>query len=130
MHQPPAVVSALAVKCLDPVVVAGFWQAMLGGRIVSYPEYGVEALRAPGITFDFVAVDEPKHRPNRLHLDLAADDAKATIERATSAGATVAPDYDPGPEFTVMRDPEGNEFCILSNAEATEPWALPPKAKP
>jgi len=48
------VVCAVVVDSRDPAMLAAFWQAMLGGRIISYPDAGVEALRAPGITFDFV----------------------------------------------------------------------------
>lgn len=125
-----AVVSSMVVDCEDPALVAAFWQSMLGGRVVSYPEYGVEALRAPGITFDFVENPDPKASKNRWHLDLATDDAESTIEKALSAGATRAPEFDETPDFVVMRDPEGNEFCVLRQAPAAAPWALPPQAKP
>ncbi len=130
MQGPPAVVCALVVNCVDPVRAARFWQTMLGGRIVSYRTLGVEALRAPGITFDFVTADESKSTTNRLHLDLATDDPPRAIEQAIANGATRATDFEPRSEFTVMRDPEGNEFCVLSNASAEGPWPLPLSAKP
>lgn len=130
MNAPPAVVCTLVVNCVDPVLVARFWRKLLGGRLVSYPEHGVEALRAPGITFDFVTVNEAKTCANRIHLDLATDDAAATIERAVAAGAAMALDFESCDEFTVMRDPEGNEFCVLSDTPAASPWPLPSKAKP
>jgi predicted enzyme related to lactoylglutathione lyase len=103
---------------------------MLGGRVVSYSELGVEALRAPGITFDFVTNPDPRTVKNRWHLDLATDDAEATIAKALSVGATRASDFDESPDFVVMKDPEGNEFCVLRHAPADAPWAPPPQARP
>jgi len=125
-----AVVSSLVVDCSDPTLVAAFWQSMLGGRVVSYSELGVEALRAPGITFDFVTNPDPRSVKNRWHLDLATDDAEATIAKALSVGATRASDFDESPDFLVMKDPEGNEFCVLRHAPADAPWAPPPQARP
>jgi len=125
----PAVVCAIVVDCQDPTRVATFWRSILGGRVVSYPELGVEALRAPGVTFDFVSSSDPKVAKNRWHLDLATDDADRTIDDAIAAGATRATDFDDSTRFVVMRDPEGNEFCILKHAPTTAPWAPPPEAK-
>jgi predicted enzyme related to lactoylglutathione lyase len=110
--------------------MAAFWQAMLGGRVVSYSGLGVEALRAPGVTFDFVANPDAKVAKNRWHLDLATDDAEATVNDALAAGATRASDFGASESFVVMRDPEGNEFCVLRRAATAAPWAPPPQAKP
>lgn len=71
----------------------------------------------PGLVF--VRVPEDKQVKNRLHLDLAPhleDDRDAQIQRLLAAGATLA---DVGQDedevtWTVLRDPEGNEFCVLS----------------
>lgn len=125
----PAVVSAMVVDCENARLVANFWQTMLGGRIISYPEFGVEALRAPGITFDFVSNGDRKTSKNRWHLDLATDNPEATVVAAIAAGATSADDFGASEHFVVMRDPEGNEFCVLRNAPAKAPWAPPPAAK-
>jgi predicted enzyme related to lactoylglutathione lyase len=48
-----------------------------------------------------------------LHLDFGTDDREAEIERLTQAGATVV-ETKQGTSitFTVMRDPEGNPFCV------------------
>lgn len=126
----PAVVCAIVVDCTEPIRVAKFWQSMLGGRVISYPELGVEALRAPGITFDFVSNPEAKVAKNRWHLDLATNDVDRAILNAQAAGATRAADFDDSGQFVVMRDPEGNEFCVLRNAPAGSPWAPPTSAKP
>ena len=122
MTQPPAVVSALAVDCHDPDTLAAFWYELLGGEMVVYPQYGVVALRAPGITFDFTLVPEEKSVKNRLHLDLATAHPDATIASAIALGATRLRDYD---NFTVLQDPEGNEFCVLHDMPSDRPWQPP-----
>jgi predicted enzyme related to lactoylglutathione lyase len=123
-------VCAIVVDCEDPRRVAVFWQSMLGGRVISYPELAVEALRAPGVTFDFASNPDDKVVKNRWHLDLATDDVDRTIECALAAGATRAVDFNESESFVVMRDPEGNEFCVLKRAGAEAPWAPPAQAKP
>ena len=60
----------------------------------------------------FQRVPEPKRVKNRVHLDLRADDVEVELARLTAMGATVADDQ-PVADLVVMRDPEGNEFCLL-----------------
>ncbi len=122
-----AVVSALTVDCADPAKVAEFWRVMLGGEVVPFPGYDVVSLRATGITLDFVKVDEAKANnvkasKNRWHLDLASTDHAKTVDQAIAAGASLSEDICVAERFTVMRDVEGNEFCILRHAPPS-PWA-------
>jgi hypothetical protein len=50
---------------------------------------------------------------NRVHVDLLADDRDREIARLLGLGATRGADHDKwGQSWTVMADPEGNEFCI------------------
>ena len=120
---PAGTVSSLVVDSHAPDVVGSFWQVLLGGELVPYPELGVVTLRAPGITLDFVRNAEDKRTKNRWHLDLAAPDPVSTIEFALAQGATRADDVCVSDDFTVLRDPEGNEFCVLSSAPSHAPWA-------
>lgn len=61
----------------------------------------------------FFRVPEPKTVKNRVHLDLASKDPAAEIERLVGLGATRLEYLERnGRTWTVMRDPEGNEFCI------------------
>ncbi|HUR77790.1 MAG TPA: VOC family protein [Acidimicrobiales bacterium] len=116
------VVSALAVDCRDPDTLATFWYELMGGEMVVWPQYGVVALRCPGITLDFTLVPEDKVVKNRLHLDLATSDPQTTIDRAIALGAKRLHDFD---KHTVMADPEGNEFCVLHAMPADRPWQPP-----
>ena len=60
-------------------------------------------------------VPEPKTVKDRIHLDLiVGPDARlAEVERLVGLGATVLREVEEhGGQFTVMADPEGNEFCV------------------
>ena len=63
----------------------------------------------------FLRVPEAKapSAKNRMHLDLRAADYDAAVARALALGATPADDVYRGDRWRVLRDPEGNEFCII-----------------
>lgn len=114
-------IAVLAIDARDPRVVATFWAAALGWRIVEQSAEGVSLAPADGTwpTIDVLPVPERKTVKNRLHLDLRADGASAEEEvaRLLSLGAsTVDVGQDPDATWTVLADPEGNEFCILSRS--------------
>lgn len=74
-----------------------------------------------GPGFVFVPVPEEKAVKNRLHIDLAphtSDDRDAEIAALIERGATLV---DVGQRsditWTVLADPEGNEFCVLSSRD-------------
>jgi Glyoxalase-like domain len=61
-------------------------------------------------------VDDPKTVKNRVHLDLTteAGDRDAEIERLLALGARGVDVGQTGEEsWTVLADPEGNEFCVI-----------------
>ena len=61
----------------------------------------------------FARVPEAKTAKNRLHLDLVAADVEAEVARLVALGASRQADVDEyGYTWTVMIDPEGNEFCV------------------
>jgi predicted enzyme related to lactoylglutathione lyase len=61
----------------------------------------------------FQKVPEPKSVKSRMHVDLASRDPDHEVERLVALGATkVARREGNGTSWTVMLDPEGNEFCI------------------
>ncbi len=57
---------------------------------------------------------DEKISKERMHLDIETDDVDAEVARLKALGATT---YDHqqerGYDFWVMRDPWGNEFCVL-----------------
>lgn len=119
----------------DPQAQARWWAEVLGWQlfydtpdeaVVIPGHYNEEMAKStpweevgPGLVF--VRVPEGKQVKNRLHLDLAphvSDDRDAEIERLLGLGATRADVGQPADAgFDVFRDPEGNEFCLLSSRE-------------
>jgi hypothetical protein len=112
----------LTFDCASPVTVATFWAAALGyeveddadddGAFVRDPSG-----RTPGMFFQ--RVPEPKTAKNRLHLDVRPSGSmRAEVDRLLGLGATVRGFIEEGGSFwTQMRDPEGNEFCVLRGPE-------------
>ena len=64
--------------------------------------------KAPNISIDGM----PPER-NRLHLDLYTDDQAGEVKRLLRLGATRYRRRDPGEDFVVLADPEGNLFCVV-----------------
>jgi hypothetical protein len=63
----------------------------------------------------FQRVPEGKIAKNRVHLDVHVDAGQkvAEVERLVTLGAELIETHsDRGPVTYVMRDPEGNEFCL------------------
>jgi predicted enzyme related to lactoylglutathione lyase len=129
-----SLVDALNVDCRDPRLLADFWSKVLGYRPEDADEDAdgesasiVPAEGATGWTMLFFVVPEGKSVKNRLHLDLSPPGTMAAeVERLVAVGATVQGRVDEGGSFwTVMLDPEGNEFCVLRG-----PGDDPPKARP
>ncbi|MDV9201856.1 VOC family protein [Streptomyces sp. Wh19] len=63
----------------------------------------------------FQRVPEAKTVKNRLHLDVHAgpERREAEVERLVGLGATVLREVaEQGGAWTVLSDPEGNEFCV------------------
>ncbi|MFC5267071.1 VOC family protein [Kribbella qitaiheensis] len=74
----------------------------------------------PGLVF--VTVPEGKTIKNRLHIDLAphtSQDRDAEITRLEGLGAhRVDVGQVDDASWTVLADPEGNEFCVLSSRDS------------
>ena len=112
----------LVVDAVDPVTLGRWWADALGWVIVDDDpdefEIRAEPDRLPGLLF--AAVPEPKRAKNRLHLDLRPTDQQAAVARLLALGAQRA-DVGQGDEsWVVLRDPEGNEFCVLSDRRRDE----------
>lgn len=113
-------IQEVVVDCANPAGLAAFWAQVLETRWGSVSD-GWAVVDAGPLFLCFQQVPEPKSSPkNRLHLDLEVPDAVAAATRARSLGArpTGASDLsDEGDGYLVMRDPEGNEFCFVSDTQ-------------
>ena len=116
---------AIAIDCADAPAVARFWVDVLGRQVAedSTSEHvillaGDGDTNWPLITFN--TVPEPKIVKNRVHLDLttSAADRDQEIERLLALGARRVDVGQTGTEsWTVLADPEGNEFCVVRPKE-------------
>ncbi len=113
---PPSRLHGLVVDCINPTSQAQWWGRVLKAEVVHHGE-GYSTVqnikRLPGVTFDFVPVPERKSEPNRVHWDVSAKFVDALVE----AGASVVRRQDAEIRWTVLADPEGNEFCVFPKKE-------------
>ncbi|WP_435279246.1 VOC family protein [Streptomyces sp. 1222.5] len=112
------------IKALDSSAVGRFWAEALGWSAYSP---GVTTYVGPAggpvwpdpvaVCIDVVPVPEPKTATkNRVHLDLATTSAAhyaESVARVRALGATPALVGQGDVPWTVLADPEGNEFCVL-----------------
>lgn len=120
---------ALGYRLQEPPDGFDTWPAALAAWGVPESEWNsASAVVDPagkGSRVFFQRVPEPKTAKNRLHIDLRVSDGPGipverkreqispTVARLIALGATeVGEVEDMGSVWTVMRDPEGNEFCI------------------
>jgi hypothetical protein len=113
----------VVVDAADPDALGRWWAEALGWVVVGDDPDELEIRpapdRLPGLLF--VRVPEPKTLKNRLHLDFRPDDRDAAVARLLDLGATHA-DVGQGDEsWIVLRDPEGNELCVLSSRRPPPP---------
>ena len=122
------VIAAVAFDCRDALVVGRFWSAAIGRPLdleasSEFASIGFSgrrdrsgwrpAERATDPTWLFARVPESKTVKNRIHLDVIATDLDAEIARLVQLGASrVADREEYGYAWTLMADPEGNEFDV------------------
>jgi predicted enzyme related to lactoylglutathione lyase len=119
-------------SCAEPTSLGPFWAEALGWPEEEIDEALLHKLRDGGIderelTGFYVTRPPGGGRPRLLfqrreksrpasypiHLDFRTDDREGEIERLTGLGATlVETKTDDRATWSVMRDPEGNPFCV------------------
>jgi hypothetical protein len=117
-----ACIAQLTLDAQDPGRQAVFWSRALGLRVVAGDDGAAKLYPTPGSapgtpTFWLQPTSAAKREKLRLHLDLrpaAGVTVEAEVQRLIGLGARRADVGQSGSEsFTVLRDPEGNEFCVL-----------------
>jgi hypothetical protein len=127
----------IVIDCRDAAALAAFWAAALGYHVVRSDEDQVEIApweqepadladqvrrspQAPALVF--VVVPEGKVVKNRLHMDVRPvdDDHDGEVQRLIGLGARHADIGQGSVPWTVLTDPEGNEFCVLGPLPAPD----------
>jgi predicted enzyme related to lactoylglutathione lyase len=110
----------ITFACDDPRRVAEFWAAMLGyepEQLAGSESWAASDPRGegPGLLFNRMAKSPTIELP--IHLDVNVPDRETEVARLLGLGAhlVVTKTHSIGSldeTFTVMRDPEGNGFCV------------------
>ena len=127
-----SLIGNVTFSCAEPRELGRFWAEALGWPDEPIDEGFLQQLRDQGVDEHelsgfyvtrppdggrprFLFQRREKSRPESypIHLDFSTEDREAEIERLTRAGATVV-ETKKGTNvtFTVLRDPEGNPFCV------------------
>jgi len=107
------------IDCNDLDRATEFWSAALDATEEPVAEQSraiYRRLRLPDsdIRILLQRTDDQKVSKERMHLDIETDDVEAEVQRLEKLGA-VRWDHqqERGFDFWVLRDPWGNEFCVL-----------------
>jgi predicted enzyme related to lactoylglutathione lyase len=112
--------SSVVINAHDVERVAEFWKALLGvgertrvrGFVWLQPQPGAS------ISLAIQQVEDPTEGRNRLHFDFGSSDAAGTAKRVVELGGQELEQHeieDFG--WTVLADPEGNEFCVAQDGQ-------------
>lgn len=118
MDATPAHVNYVVVDCADPERLAAFWSELLGVEIAgrfgegTYVFLARQVDGAPSVAFQ--RVPEDKTVKNRVHLDLTVENLEAVTSWVLARGGSRYADHEEEDyRWRVMRDPDGNEFCLV-----------------
>ncbi|MEQ1900838.1 MAG: VOC family protein [Devosia sp.] len=119
-------IKEIVIDADHPAALARFWAAAAEGyRVRDYDAGEIARLAALGLTPETdpsVMVDGagptlcfqlrtgPRPERNRIHFDLSTADRAGEIARLIALGAKIWKETE---AFTVLRDPEGNQFCVV-----------------
>jgi predicted enzyme related to lactoylglutathione lyase len=129
---PHRYIGNVTFSCAEPRALGRFWAFALGWPDEEIDESFLQQLRDAGVDERelsafyvtrppnggrprFLFQRREKSRPDSypIHLDFGTEDREAEIERLTQAGATILETKQgTNVTFTIMRDPEGNPFCV------------------
>jgi len=103
-------VHGIGVDCVDAEATARWWAEAFGVEVHDNAEHGggwwtLEGVTDDRLSLDFESVPEPKTVKNRMHWDV-----RGSVEEFLDRGATRLWEM---PRWTVLADPEGNEFCVF-----------------
>jgi predicted enzyme related to lactoylglutathione lyase len=122
-HSMPTRLVHMVIDANDVPALAAFWAAALGWD-VEFGELDEADVSPAGFAYPgpaalplvFVPVPERKTGKNRVHLDLAtksAEHQRELVSRVRDLGAIPVDIGQGDVPWTVLADPEGNEFCVL-----------------
>lgn len=105
------------INCADMELMTRFWSQALH-LVPSSDDGDFRVLRGGHGRLSLQLSRTPVTARDQMHLDLYTDDQAADVERLTGLGAAFVRHHDePGDDYVVMADPEGNEFCVCATPD-------------
>jgi catechol 2,3-dioxygenase-like lactoylglutathione lyase family enzyme len=102
----------IVIDTSDAARICTWWAGVLGVQR-NDDEHGFSYLEpvpdAPFEALVFVPVPEPKTVKNRIHIDVTTPDVQLLVD----AGARLLRAPDDEISWSVLADPDGNEFCAF-----------------
>jgi len=119
VYRDTGLMAAVVVDCADPRAMARFWAEATDWTVheVTGDYAALRSAQGVGLYLEFIRTPDVKTVKNRVHLDLRpypGDDHAAEVARLRALGATDADVGQGDVPWTVLADPEGNEFCVLT----------------
>jgi hypothetical protein len=116
LHDDTGPIATVVVDCVDPQAMARFWGEAMDWVPLTVTDHHAVLHSAAGVGpyLQFLRTPDVKTVWNRVHLDVRpypGDDPEAEAARLLALGATAIELDVP---WTVLADPEGNEFCLLA----------------
>jgi predicted enzyme related to lactoylglutathione lyase len=111
----------VTIDCVDPQALAKFWTEAAGYSVASdWGEFVVLVPSSGGLRLGLQRVPEARAGKNRVHVDWEAPDRAAEVQCLVGLGAEIVGEHHvPGLSWTVLADPEGNEFCVAGSGSGS-----------
>lgn len=114
-------IAAVVVHCADPRAMAQFWANAMDWTLHEVTDDFARLRSSAGVGpyLEFVRALDLASVRSRMHLDVRpypGDDQAAEVARLRGLGAADADSDQDDLPWTVLVDPEGNEFCVLTPA--------------
>ncbi len=110
-------IGSIVIHCYEFDRMVAFWQSALHYVPRQPAQGGWVVLCDPsekGPNLSFQARERRRRRRNWVHFDLYTNDQVAEVKRLIELGASRYPwRYEPGADFVVLEDPDGNLFCVV-----------------
>ena len=109
----------VTINTTDAEALARWWAEQTNAEITQTNEGWFVVLEGGGlpVMLAFQKVDDQSVGKNSIHLDLAAPDLDAEVDRLLTAGATLVERRgEKSFQWVTLADPHGNEFDVAEQA--------------
>ena len=106
----------VVINCENPQRLAEFWTRALEMDVLEdHGSFVLLGRRGSPVTLGLQRVPEPHIGKNRVQFDIHGESRDVAVQRLVDLGAALQGEQRPpglNLVWTVLTDPDGNEFCI------------------